>query len=433
MAKPSRRRDYIFQRPGSSNWYIKLRSPGEKRKEISLGTPDRAQAEILALPMVAEHKKALLANRPRLEKTWAHQLPPRLYDASEVIEAGYKMPEGGHIFATDRELHYLDVGGATVRIEPNGMPGYRLVGRGPEAVRLLNHLVAGKVERPTVPTKNADDAILDTYIKQKNITGYYEREARAVWALFRSICDKSLKDCSRDDGRLLVAHYQAEGLKAASIRKKLMWLVAAVNLAINERKDGDPLKLKFNPFVSIVPNPKPGEPGASERRFPLDDDDIAAAKRNLGSLDKTEQLLFRVLATTGMRLSEAFQIDGEKTERGVRYVIVGSKTEQSERRVPLPADLLPYLPKTIKGKLFAGRPNEASKSLNQFLRDCDITDKHKVLHSLRHRAQDRLRAFECPQDMRWAVLGHEEKSVAEGYGKGFSVPQLKKWIDKIGF
>ena len=66
MAKPSRRRDYIFQRPGSSNWYIKLRSPGEKRKEISLGTPDRAQAEILALPMVAEHKKALLANRPRL-------------------------------------------------------------------------------------------------------------------------------------------------------------------------------------------------------------------------------------------------------------------------------------------------------------------------------------------------------------------------------
>ena len=189
-----------------------------------------------------------------------------------------------------------------------------------------------------MPTKNADDAILDTYIKQKNITGYYEREARAVWALFRSICDKSLKDCSRDDGRLLVAHYQAEGLKAASIRKKLMWLVAAVNLAINERKDGDPLKLKFNPFVSIVPNPKPGEPGASERRFPLDDDDIAAAKRNLGSLDKTEQLLFRVLATTGMRLSEAFQIDGEKTERGVRYVIVGSKTEQSERRVPLPAD-----------------------------------------------------------------------------------------------
>jgi hypothetical protein len=49
------------------------------------------------------------------------------------------------------------------------------------------------------------------------------------------------------------------------------------------------------------------------------------------------------------------------------------------------------------------------------------------------RAQDRLRAAECPQDIRWALLGHEEKTVAEDYGKGFSVPQLKRWIDKIAF
>jgi len=35
--------------------------------------------------------------------------------------------------------------------------------------------------------------------------------------------------------------------------------------------------------------------------------------------------------------------------------------------------------------------------------------------------------------IRWALLGHEEKTVAEDYGAGFSVPQLKRWIDKIGF
>ena len=63
-------------------------------------------------------------------------------------------------------------------------------------------------------------------------------------------------------------------------------------------------------------------------------------------------MLFRLLATTGMRLSEAFEIDGEMKERGVRYVIVGKKTEQSLRRVPLPAAVLPYLPKSIKGPLF---------------------------------------------------------------------------------
>ena len=114
-------------------------------------------------------------------------------------------------------------------------------------------------------------------------------------------------------------------------------------------------------------------------------------KRNLARLDKADQLLVRLLASTGMRLSEAFEIDGEEKERGVRYVIVGKKTEQSLRRVPLPAAVLPYLPKSIKGPLFdrsknADPSDAASKRLNRFLDDCGIVDKRKVVHSFRHRA-----------------------------------------------
>jgi hypothetical protein len=68
MAKASRKQDFIFQRPGSANWYIKLRSPGEKRKEVSLGTADREQAVILSLPLIEEHKKKLLAARAASRK-----------------------------------------------------------------------------------------------------------------------------------------------------------------------------------------------------------------------------------------------------------------------------------------------------------------------------------------------------------------------------
>ena len=32
-----------------------------------------------------------------------------------------------------------------------------------------------------------------------------------------------------------------------------------------------------------------------------------------------------------------------------------------------------------------------------------------------------------------AILGHEDGSVSEGYGEGFSVKILREWIDKIGF
>lgn len=61
-----------------------------------------------------------------------------------------------------------------------------------------------------------------------------------------------------------------------------------------------------------------------------------------------------------------------------------------------------------------------------------ITDARKVIHSLRHRAQDRLRAAGCPEDVRWELLGHEKETVAAGYGEGSPVPLLRKWIDKIG-
>jgi integrase len=61
-----------------------------------------------------------------------------------------------------------------------------------------------------------------------------------------------------------------------------------------------------------------------------------------------------MLAATGMRLSEAFEIDGEMKERGCRYIIVGRKKSQSLRRVPLPAAVLPLLPRN-RGVLDSSR------------------------------------------------------------------------------
>jgi integrase len=159
------------------------------------------------------------------------------------------------------------------------------------------------------------------------VTGYYAREARAAWALYKQRTDgKPLKDATRDDGRKVAVYYESQSIKSATIQKKVGRLTAAVNLAINEGR------LKFNPFSGIVP-----KRDDKQKRLPLSEADMKEAKRNLAQLSEADQLLFRLLATTGMRLSEAFEIDGELMERGCRYVIVGKKTEQSERRVPLPA------------------------------------------------------------------------------------------------
>jgi integrase len=405
--------DFIFQHEGSDNWWIKLRSGGQ-RIERSLGTPDRQLADVLAAPMVAEHKARLLEARPRIEPTWRHELEP----GREHVG-----PDGGRIFATDRELYHLDAQGVTIRTIPNGGPAFQLSSVPRLGLFLPVPIEVTDAKRPILAVKNSDDAIFETYLNHAGIDGYFRREAEAVWALYKTLTNsKPLKDATRDDGRKLVAYFEGQKLKSATIQKKLAWPTAAVNLAIKEGR------LRFNPFSSIVP-----KRDDKQTRLPLNEADIKNVQSNLDRLDKGDQVLFRLLATTGMRLSEAFEIDDEMKERGCRYVIVGKKTEQSMRRVPLPAGVLPHLPKSIKGRLFEGGAPAASKRLNRFLNDCGIVDARKVVHSLRHRAQDRLRAAGCPEDVRWAILGHEERTVAAGYGEGFPVPLLRQWIDKIGF
>ena len=412
---------YLFQRPDSRNWHVRFRYP-DKVVEKSLGTPDIKKAEILALPMIAEHKTVLLSRRPRLEATWRYDYAPGgLHDA----------PNGERVAATETELKFYGSDGKLLRTEPNGSPAFRIANLEYRlGIPFADERMVPVTEEARKAGKfpSSDDKLLETYIKQRKLTGYIEREAREVWALFKRLTDnKLLKNCDRNDGRKLVAHFVDKKLKSKTIEKKVAWLNAAVNLAIDEGE------LKFNPFSAIVP-----KSDDSVKRLPISDADMKQIKRNLNQLDKADQLLIRLLGSTGMRISEAFEIDGEEKERGIRYVLVGKKTAQSLRRVPLPAAVLPYMPKKITGPLFDRSKNvdpsdAASKRLNKFLDRCGIVDKRKVVHSFRHRAQDRLRAFECPEDIRWAILGHEDETVAAGYGEGHPVRVLKKWIDKISF
>ena len=204
---------------------------------------DGAHAEVLALPYIAEHKAKLLAARPRIEPVWRHQYEPGREHAT---------PDGGRIIATDHELIHLDAKGVITGRSVNGGPGHAIFGL---ERRLGLPMPVGEpmiqftdAKRPILATKNGDDAILETYLKHANVTGHFEREARNVWALYKTLTDsKPLRDSSRDDGRNLVAHFEAGGLKSATIQKKIGWLTAAVNLAIKENQ------LKFNPFSGIIP------------------------------------------------------------------------------------------------------------------------------------------------------------------------------------
>ena len=186
-------------------------------------------------------------------------------------------PKGQRIIAMDRELLYLNAEGQITDKAPNGALAFQLIG-GPLTVRSLAEAFTGV--RPKPPVKDADDTIIETYLKHANITGQYEREARNVWALYKTLTDsKLLKDADRDDGRKLVVHFEDEGLKSATIAKKVGWSTAACNLAIKEGR------LKFNPFSSIVP-----KRDDKQRRLPLTEADIKEVKRNLARLERVRSI-----------------------------------------------------------------------------------------------------------------------------------------------
>ena len=406
---------YLFKRKGSDNWYIRLQPPGQKIVEKSLGTSDLKLAEIAAMPLIREHKAFMYQRRPTVTPFW-----------HRAYEPGLRMIDGEQVIATERELQFIDASGNVVRHEPNGGPAELLTPapRGGPSFKAYDD-----AKRPTPVVKNADDALLEAYIKHKGLDGLRERQARDIWHTFRDVVKKPLKQCTRDDGRAVVAEL-GDNAKSATLRRRMVPLVATVNLAI---KDG---KLTFNPFIGCVQ-----DRDDEEEREAFDDADMKLIRANLHRLSKSDQLLVRLLATTGMRRGEAFEINREQIENGIRFVTIGTKTPQSLRRVPFPADLLPYLPKKITGQLIPGRMDTAGKRLREWLTEIGITDPDKApMHSFRHRAAQRLRAAIPDESLREAIGGWangKKKKTSRKYGnkhgKGFPLSMLKEAIDKIGF
>jgi integrase len=430
---------YLFQRPGSANWYIQLRSP-DGRKVASLKTADKLQAQIIAAPMVAEHKAKLLAARPHLQTV------------SKLEPGEHAGPDGGKIVANERELIYLNHNGGYLRTEPNTMlaviPPY------PQSSAQAVVKFVGSLDKPTRPivaTKTADDDLLKTYLRRRGITkeengvitiinGTREKQAQDIWHIFKTVVKKPIAKCTRDDGDAIIAHLvdQAGGedeIKSATLKRLMVPLVATVNLAIKEGK------LTFNPFAGCVPDRED-----EEERDAFSDADMKLIRANLDKLDENGQLLVRLLATTGLRREEAFEIDREEKEKGIRYCVIGGKTPQSVRRVPFPKDLLQHLPKKITGQLIPGRMDTAGKRLREWLTEIGVInpddDERNIapMHSFRHRAAQRMRAAGILEDVREAVGGwangkkiKPSRKYGNKHGAGYPLSVLKKAIDKIGF
>lgn len=450
MARPG---TYLYKRRGSQHWYLRLVYPpelaaelGRPRKEISLGTPERIEAEARAAAHIQEHKIALLA----VDRKRAGKPMPLLGELHHRYPANTtQIIDGVRIVATESELLFFNsADDAYLRSERNTVevsltnaieiamqhPGY--------FSRYSNGQIREKVARIKPVTSLHRDmkvqtgAIIENWIERRKISKHVAAEAREVAKIFGWITNyRPLPKCNRSDAIKLVQHLESEGNKSKTIEKKLSHLRAALHLAMD-----DQIFTGVNIFSRLMH--KVGHD--STDRLPLSEEDMQLARRHLNELSPVDRLLWIMLATTGMRLSEPFQIteeyESDKWER-LRYVIVGTKTPSSKRRVPLPQEVKRLLGSRITGPIFGGSPETCGKRLRRFLQRLNIAydprrgsgDRRKTIHSLRHRAADRLREADCPDSIREALLGHEIITVADGYGEGYSIGKLRYWQEKIGF
>ena len=73
--------------------------------------------------------------------------------------------------------------------------------------------------------------------------------------------------------------------------------------------------------------------------------------------------------------------------------------------------------------------NSASATLNKWLKGKLINDF--VVHGFRHSFRDRLRAIECPSEIIDQLGGWSLRSIGQGYGKGYELSVLSKWMKQI--
>ena len=168
-------------------------------------------------------------------------------------------------------------------------------------------------------------------------------------------------------------------------------------------------------------------------------------------IEKDDDLrwLIALLSDSGMRLGEGVGL--LKSDINLNCVIPHInlvphpwrrlKTRSSERCIPLVGASLWASRKILDNRndsIYAFpryttkdnyNSNSASAALNKWLKE-KLTDNY-VIHGFRHSFRDRLRAVECPSDVIDQLGGWSLRSIGQGYGKGYELSVLSKWMNQI--
>ena len=249
------------------------------------------------------------------------------------------------------------------------------------------------------------------------------------------IDEYSSKDASKFRDYLL-----DRGLLISSVKRIFSSIRSIINLSITEEG--------INCINAFSKTYMPANNNV-EIRKPIPIKDIKHIQLLCREYDDDLRWLIALLSNTGMRLGEGVGLlkSDINLNSDIPHISLiphpwrRLKTKSSQRCIPLVGESLWACKRILEhnnDSIYAFprytspkkcNTNSASATLNKWLKEKLINDY--VIHGFRHSFRDRLRAKECPSEIIDQLGGWSLRSVGEGYGRGYDLDVLHKWISKI--
>mgnify|MGYP002701155583 CR=1 FL=1 len=258
--------------------------------------------------------------------------------------------------------------------------------------------------------------------------------------MIKLLCNKPIKSYTSNEAVEFHDWLIEQGMSYSTVKRVFSSVRAIINLAINEFG----LNI-LNPFSKVY---LPSSHNVNVIRV-IPSEDLSKIQSICKEEDDELRWIVALLSDSGMRLSEALGLTKEDIilNNSIPHIRLSPhpwrrlKTKSSERYIPLVKDSLwaslRILEQNTESNCAVQRytslkgcnANSASAALNKWMKE--KLSKQYVIHGFRHSFRDRLRAVECPLEIIDQLGGWSFKSVGQGYGKGYELSVLNKWMKQI--
>ena len=284
---------------------------------------------------------------------------------------------------------------------------------------------------------------LDLYLRLKGEgkdKTFIRTATRNVEYIIKVLGNKSIRSYSSIDASKFRDWLIEQGMSLSIVKRVFSSVKAIVNLTIQEHglDINNPFSKTYMPEIED-----------KQYRQSIPTETIKHIQSLCREYDDDLRWLVALLNDTGMRLGEGagllksdINLDCEIPHiRLIPHPWRRLKTRASERCIPLTKESVWACKRILehnKDNLFAFprytsskgyNANSASAALNKWVKEKLFNDY--VVYGFRHSFRDRLRAVECPSEVIDQLGGWSLKSIGQGYGKGYKLSVLNKWLLKL--